>query len=210
MKMKLASAVTALSLSTSGNAAVITHGDLVTDDTTNYITDTVSDRQYLRFDTFDLSYADTLVATSLGGIYEEWTIATSQVADDFFASANETPSTSCDVGDQYGSVCGLISGWTDGDFGSSHNFDYDYFWFESTADTPIRDENDVGMGAIAWDGEMRVYDDWTWGDDTDRFNGQVNINALLYRDTIVTPIPAAVWLFGSGLLGLIGVARRKI
>jgi hypothetical protein len=23
------------------------------------------------------------------------------------------------------------------------------------------------------------------------------------------PIPAAVWLFGSGLLGLIGIARRK-
>ena len=27
--------------------------------------------------------------------------------------------------------------------------------------------------------------------------------------TQVVPIPAAVWLFGSGLLGLIGVARRK-
>ena len=27
--------------------------------------------------------------------------------------------------------------------------------------------------------------------------------------TTVVPIPAAVWLFGSGLLGLIGVARRK-
>ena len=23
------------------------------------------------------------------------------------------------------------------------------------------------------------------------------------------PVPAAVWLFGSGLMGLIGVARRK-
>ena len=23
------------------------------------------------------------------------------------------------------------------------------------------------------------------------------------------PVPAAVWLFGSGLLGLIGVAKRK-
>jgi hypothetical protein len=23
------------------------------------------------------------------------------------------------------------------------------------------------------------------------------------------PIPAAVWLFGSGLLGLVGMARRK-
>ena len=27
---------------------------------------------------------------------------------------------------------------------------------------------------------------------------------------VVVPVPAAVWLFGSGLLGLIGVARRKI
>ena len=25
----------------------------------------------------------------------------------------------------------------------------------------------------------------------------------------VVPVPAAVWLFGAGLLGLIGVARRK-
>jgi hypothetical protein len=29
-------------------------------------------------------------------------------------------------------------------------------------------------------------------------------------ETLVgVPIPAAVWLFGSGLLGLIGIARRK-
>lgn len=29
-------------------------------------------------------------------------------------------------------------------------------------------------------------------------------------DTVqVIPVPAAVWLFGSGLLGLIGVARRR-
>ena len=27
--------------------------------------------------------------------------------------------------------------------------------------------------------------------------------------TTVVPIPAALWLFGSGLLGLLGVARRK-
>ena len=26
----------------------------------------------------------------------------------------------------------------------------------------------------------------------------------------VVPVPAAVWLFGSGLLGLVGVARRKV
>ena len=35
--------------------------------------------------------------------------------------------------------------------------------------------------------------------------------ALLNYDFITTPVPvpAAAWLFGSGLLGLIGVARRK-
>jgi hypothetical protein len=33
---------------------------------------------------------------------------------------------------------------------------------------------------------------------------------LLTGDLPSVPIPAAVWLFGSGLLGLVGVARRKV
>jgi len=32
--------------------------------------------------------------------------------------------------------------------------------------------------------------------------------SLLVRSTVV-PVPAAVWLFGSGLIGLVGFARRK-
>ena len=28
-------------------------------------------------------------------------------------------------------------------------------------------------------------------------------------NTSVVPVPAAVWLFGSGLIGLVGVARRR-
>jgi hypothetical protein len=28
-------------------------------------------------------------------------------------------------------------------------------------------------------------------------------------DVQVVPVPAAVWLFGSGLIGLVGLARRK-
>ena len=28
-------------------------------------------------------------------------------------------------------------------------------------------------------------------------------------DFVAVPVPAAVWLFGSGLLGLVGVARRR-
>ena len=33
--------------------------------------------------------------------------------------------------------------------------------------------------------------------------------SLRFFDVTIVPVPAAVWLFGSGLIGLIGIARRK-
>jgi hypothetical protein len=41
--------------------------------------------------------------------------------------------------------------------------------------------------------------------------GQDNISygIRVYGETSVVPVPAAVWLFGSGLLGLIGFTRKK-
>lgn len=36
-----------------------------------------------------------------------------------------------------------------------------------------------------------------------------DMNLVLRGNSTVVPVPAAVWLFGSGLLGLIGVARRR-
>ena len=42
------------------------------------------------------------------------------------------------------------------------------------------------------------------------FNAQFNLTAAgLVTPPSEVPVPAAVWLFGSGLLGLVGVARRK-
>lgn len=35
------------------------------------------------------------------------------------------------------------------------------------------------------------------------------LTSAWFGNTTVIPVPAAVWLFGSGLLGLVGVARRK-
>lgn len=43
---------------------------------------------------------------------------------------------------------------------------------------------------------------------TDIFNGEDWTRAQFVSRTVV-PIPAALWLFGSGLIGLIGFARRK-
>jgi hypothetical protein len=36
-----------------------------------------------------------------------------------------------------------------------------------------------------------------------------NSASFLVKPVATVPVPAAVWLFGSGLLGLVGVARRK-
>lgn len=46
----------------------------------------------------------------------------------------------------------------------------------------------------------------------DGIRGLVNIgsgNSLTVTSVSAVPVPAAVWLFGSGLIGLIGIARRK-
>ena len=36
-----------------------------------------------------------------------------------------------------------------------------------------------------------------------------NVGTYLVREVSAVPIPAAIWLFGSGLIGLVGFARRK-
>jgi hypothetical protein len=40
------------------------------------------------------------------------------------------------------------------------------------------------------------------------FNANFNASMASTPDAVV-PVPAAVWLFGSGLLSLVGIARRK-
>jgi hypothetical protein len=39
--------------------------------------------------------------------------------------------------------------------------------------------------------------------------GVQNMDSIIDNVSAVVPVPAAVWLFGSGLLGLVGIARRK-
>jgi hypothetical protein len=76
-------------------------------------------------------------------------------------------------------------------------------------------------GAFSPNMNVTTTDDWmtfTWtatlseGDiDFGLRTTQPGIYSIAFDDFRITlvPVPAAVWLFGSGLIGLIGVARRK-
>jgi len=55
-------------------------------------------------------------------------------------------------------------------------------------------------------------DEFILGTPWDSFYGQSFTSfgyAVTTFGTTVVPVPAAVWLFGSGLLGLVGIARRR-
>jgi hypothetical protein len=63
---------------------------------------------------------------------------------------------------------------------------------------------------------LAIYSDGAWSGDTGvtvRGTNSYDVNfsngSILQVDAAVVPVPAAVWLFGSGLLGLVGIARRK-
>jgi len=87
---------------------------------------------------------------------------------------------------------------------------------------------DTGGANVAWTGGTTVAlgDTVGWGSDTDlsvSFENDLSANTLNVGEKAQiakkfgaiglvvnpVPVPAAVWLFGSGLLGLAGIARRK-
>ena len=48
-----------------------------------------------------------------------------------------------------------------------------------------------------------------WGIPDPGIGGVDSSTPAMYASFTVVPVPAAVWLFGSGLLGLVAIARRK-
>lgn len=89
------------------------------------------------------------------------------------------------------------SGQVVGTFGGSNAA---FFWDEALGILDLNDLIDPMLG-VSFSRAVDIND-----------LGQIIVNG---QDTsylltpVVVPVPAAVWLFGSGLLGLIGVAKRK-
>jgi len=201
---KLASALTALLLASSAHAAIVTQGYLTTNDdgSSNIITDSLNNVEYLRFDVLaDLTYAETIAVldTQDGG---GWTIASSAEAISFTA-AFLGGSTSCTHNgiDAIVKTCGFVRPWSDGFLGA--NFDYlaDLSWF-------LDDNGNADYVMIDMAGTVLINDWDLASSDNHAALSETPVSWLVVRPTVV-PVPPAVFLFGSGLLGLIGLAKRK-
>ena len=98
-----------------------------------------------------------------------------------------------------------------------------FAWTPGTANTPTLTQTGVGLtpGQVAagasgtWTGGTIVSSGnigAAWGSfDSTPYTEKFNINVIgtAAPGAPAVPVPAAVWLFGTGLLGLVGVGRRK-
>ena len=128
------------------------------------------------------SYIDTYNATQSGGIYENYRVATRTELETLFSDYLFDIS----LWDLWGNSWSPITGVFFDDLGI--------------------DEIAIGTvynGAIYNNGSNLMIA----GNRSINESGQLISTALVKVSTV--PVPAAVWLFGSGLIGLIGLARRK-
>jgi hypothetical protein len=86
-----------------------------------------------------------------------------------------------------------------------NNGDFSFLWDAGGDD--VFGMSITNIDCLVWDfctTTETFYATGEFGDNPDKIKAQ---DGVLGVTTV--PVPAAVWLFGSGLLGLVGVARRK-
>lgn len=185
-----------LVLSTSVNAALIDNGI--------YTTDMDSGLDWLDLtETSRMPYDFVSSQLGVGGAFEGWSYATVVQIESLFDSAGGTGPYTGWSSTNNGVVLPLLNLWAT----SSSFVSYNFFTvvpgtvlgthrFGSVSDNPTISRSLTEDFLISDSGNL--------GDST----ADIAIGSALVRVSVV-PIPPAVWLFGSGLIGLIGVARRK-
>ena len=107
--------------------------------------------------------------------------------------------TGSEMGNLYYNVLGNTANMDPAEINTGPFSNYTKNWYWSRTGYAHPDYPDMvwafymGNGNQGWQGKEPKYNAW----------------AVQSGDVGVVPVPAAVWLFGSGLLGLIGLARRK-
>jgi len=204
---KLASAAAALILSTSANAALIERlgGLAYYDDVANLTW--LADANYAQTSGYD---ADGLMSWSeannwasslnVGGV-DGWRLSTALNPDANCSDAfsEYTYGYSC-TGSEMGNLHYNVLGNAEGSFSNSGPFSNinltigdDIYWSATELDA------DFAYGFVFTEGWL----------DVDEKAYELRAWAVHSGDVSAVPVPAAVWLFGSGLVGLAGIARRK-
>lgn len=125
-----------------------------------------------------MTYAETVAATSEGGIYEGWSMADSVISGDFVNGLfGQHGDNVCSVGlTTYGEKCGTLVGWQDNDFGVSYLDYYDHYAYLVT---------DSAAGLVGIDGRngnVLEYENWSYPASVDGYSSTRSINFLLYRE----------------------------
>lgn len=87
----------------------------------------------------------------------------------------------------------------------------DFVNFQGTASADVNVGDVLIMESMIFVENHLAYSDnfsYSWTDFQNTLNSSLT-TATLGATINAVPVPAAVWLFGSGLIGLIGIARRK-
>ena len=105
--------------------------------------------------------------------------------------------------------------WSMGDIGRYQTFLYNEIGQELLTDLAVNSPIELEIwfaGDDHW-GLGAAYDDvWDYSDTKTNYILRVGVDeatGMVYAETAAVPIPGAVWLFGSGLLGLVGIRRKK-
>ncbi len=192
------------------NAAIITHGFLTTDDSTNFITDTNTGRMYSRLGQPALQYSALLAELGTGGSWEGWSVATSDISDAFISAAYGLFNTRCTGPVARGTLCQDAffkvgnGAWTPGDFGIGT-----VWYYLSTQDTPDRDEFEFGAASIGSLGTIRDSDDFANVDTTDGWVGFGHANYLLYKEAQAVPSPSSLLLLLLGIAAMYSSRNSK-
>ena len=187
-------------------------GNLSYDDNNKYIDSTDGTRYLNLKSAAPLSYAQTLDATRVGGLYQEYHIASQteayQFANAFIGHEQFNDDSSVQV---HSHRTGTI--WEDGLLGDNYTTDIDFAWFIS--DTLDR----AGYFSLAEaTNSVNLKESFSSFEFTDRFSAQNGPNARLISWLLVDsrpdvqgasiPSPNAFILMALGLFGL-GVVRRQ-
>ena len=191
--LKTVTAVTVLVISTSANSALIERlGGLAYYDDAADLTWLVDANA--AGTTMNWADANSWAASLTVGGIDGWRLASTEPAS---PGDNQTGS---EMGNLFYNVLGGTAGTS---ITTSHNDNYDLFgniqsnvYWSATEYAPNTN--------LAWTFDMsnglqydvyKTFNLYAW--------------AVQSGDVSAVPVPAAVWLFGSGLVGLIGLARRK-